>query len=272
MLYLISTPIGNLEDITFRAVSCLKECDYILCEDTRHSQKLLNHYDIQKPLTSFHLWNESSREEKILSDLQEGKKIALISDAGTPLLADPGEALVKKCRELNLPITALPGPCAVICALTLSGFQTAPFQFIGFLPKKETELLQCLEGLLEYPGTSICYESPQRIRKTVQIIAELDPQREIAIARELTKKFETVLFGPVSTVLEQEKLQPALGEIVLLIKGEQKEAKLVFSKELLQSCVQDIIQSHNYTTKEAISLVSSQLNISKKIVYSAVHS
>lgn len=271
MLYLISTPIGNLEDITLRAISCLKECDYILCEDTRHSSKLLHHYEIQKPLVSFHLFNESSREEKIISDLQEGKKVALISDAGTPLFSDPGEALVKKCREQKLPVTSIPGPCAAICALTLSGFQTAPFQFIGFLPKKESELMGCLEQLLEYPGTSICYESPERIRKTLTAIYTLAPEREIAVARELTKKFETILSGTVSEVCEQEKITPALGEIVLLIKGEQKEAKFIFSKKFLQSCVEDFSLAHNCSTKEAIALVSAQLHLPKKSVYAAVH-
>jgi 16S rRNA (cytidine1402-2'-O)-methyltransferase len=271
VLYLVSTPIGNLEDITFRAVACLKECDYILCEDTRHSSKLLHHYGIQKPLVSFHLWNESQREEKIIADLHEGKKIALISDAGTPLFSDPGEALVRKCRKEKLPVTALPGPCAAICALTVSGFQTAPFQFIGFLPKKESELVECLEELFEYRGTSICYESPERIRKTLKTINELDSTREIAIARELTKKFEAILSGPVSAVLEQEKSAPALGEIALLIKGQQKEPESIFSKKFLQSCVQDLIHSHHCSTKEAISLISAQLHLPKKSVYAAVH-
>lgn len=271
MLYLVSTPIGNLEDITFRAINCLKSCDYILCEDTRHSLKLLNHYDIQKPLVSFHLWNEASREDKIISDLQEGKHIALISDAGTPLLADPGEALVKKCREQGLPITALPGPCAVICALTLSGFKTAPFQFTGFLPRKESELLECLEELLEYPGTSICYESPQRIRKSLQVICSIDANRKVAIARELTKRFETITTGSVSTILAERQEEDSLGEMVLLIEGQRKEKEPVFSKEFLRLCVEDYAMTHTCSTKEAIAFVSTQLNLSKKTVYSAIH-
>ncbi|MBS0656430.1 MAG: 16S rRNA (cytidine(1402)-2'-O)-methyltransferase [Verrucomicrobia bacterium] len=271
MLYLVSTPIGNLEDITFRAVNCLKACDYILCEDTRHSLKLLAHYEIQKPLISFHLWNESSREERVISDLQEGKNIALISDAGTPLFADPGEELVRRCRELHLPITALPGPCAAICGLTLSGFKTQPFQFVGFLPKKESELLESLEQLLEYPGTSICYESPQRIRKSLQAIQSLDPNRKIALARELTKRFETILTGTVSAVLAQEEQEAALGEIVLLIEGYQKDAEPVFSKDFLRLCVEDYSRTHNCSTKEAIAFVSTQLNLSKKTVYAAIH-
>ncbi len=272
MLYIVSTPIGNLADITLRALDCLKECDYILCEDTRHSLKLLAHYQIHTPLFSFHPWNEAKQEEKVLADLQQGKKIALISDAGTPLIADPGYRLVKKCREEKLPYTALPGPCAVICALTLSGFATQPFQFVGFLPRKNSEVIQTLETLFSYPGTSICYESPERIRSTLQHICQIDPSRQILLARELTKRFETILCGTAEQVLQQEKETPALGEIVLLIEGQiLPMTEQLFSQEFLCACVEEVMRTQDCSKKTAIALVSQQLHVPKNVIYNAAH-
>ena len=220
MLYLVATPIGNLGDITFRAVEILKSCDYILCEDTRHSLRLLQHYSIQKPLISYHMFNEASREQKVIADLEAGKNIALISDAGTPGIADPGMRLVKKCRDENLKVEAIPGACAAIQAITCSGMSTERFQFWGFLPKTSGRLQTQLEDILKYPGTTICYETPHRLLKVLEVLKRLAPERKICVARELTKKFEEVLSGTPSELLLEWKNRSVKGEIVLLIKGE----------------------------------------------------
>jgi 16S rRNA (cytidine1402-2'-O)-methyltransferase len=217
MLYLISTPIGNLADITLRALDLLKTCDYILCEDTRHSIKLLSHYEIRKPLRSYHKFNEKSRSEEIIKDLKEGMTIALISDAGTPGISDPGEILVRRCHEENIPVTSAPGPCAAIMALTLSGFSTRPFQLIGFLPRKKGELTRTFQGLLEYEGTSICYESPHRLTKALELLASLGSERKVAVIREMTKHFEECRRGSAKELAEHFSKKPPKGEIVLLI-------------------------------------------------------
>ncbi len=269
MLYLVATPIGNLEDISVRALNVLQKVDYILAEDTRHSQKLLTHYDIQKPLLSLHQHNEEERIAKILSDLKEGKELALISDAGTPLISDPGYLLVRAIREHDLQVTALPGACSAIMALTLSGFHPTPFQFVGFLPKKHGELVERLEELLEYAGTTICFESPERLTATLNALAECNNDAPVAICRELTKRFEQVVSGPCHEVLAKQKETPALGEIVLLIQGSNEPSDTLFSKEMLQSLVADVA-SHS-SSKEAIAKVAKQLRIPKRTVYNAVH-
>lgn len=185
--------------------------DAILCEDTRHSRKLLSHYGISKPLHSYHQFNEAKKEGQILGLLEEGKELALLSDAGTPGISDPGERLVRACREKGLEVTLIPGPCALIHALVVSGLPTEPFQFVGFLPRRPGRLKRALQGLLDYEGTSIAYESPHRMHKTLAALHELEPQRQIAIARELTKKFEEVRRG------RAEEIGEVKGECVLLI-------------------------------------------------------
>lgn len=215
MLYLIATPIGNLSDITFRAISTMQECDYLLCEDTRRSRILLNHYKIEKPLKSYHQFNEAKRTGEILEDLKNGKKIGLLSDAGSPCIADPGYRLVVACRSEELDVIPIPGPCAIIAAITASGLDTERFQFIGFLPKKSGQLTRILTEALSYPGTTVCYESPFRTKKSLAILEKLDPTRKIVIARELTKKFEEIVQGTPTTLKER----TFKGEIVLLISG-----------------------------------------------------
>lgn len=217
MLYLVATPIGNLGDITFRAIEVLKSCDYILCEDTRHSLRLLQHYSIQKHLISYHMFNEASREQKIIDDIQAGKTVALITDAGTPGIADPGMRIVKRCREENLKVEAIPGPCAAILAISCSGMSTERFQFVGFLPRTSGRLQRELGEILTYPGTTICYESPHRLLKVLEMLKQIAPDRKISVARELTKKFEEVRTGIPSELLQEWKNRSVKGEIVLLI-------------------------------------------------------
>jgi 16S rRNA (cytidine1402-2'-O)-methyltransferase len=222
MLFLIATPIGNLKDFTLRAMETLHACDYVLCEDTRRTSLLLKHHSIRVPLKSFHLFNEASRENRVIDDLKSGKKIGLLSDAGTPGISDPGERLVRKCRSEGIEVTPIPGPCAAIAALSASGLPTSRFQFLGFLPKKKGKLKRILEDMLSYPGTSICYESPFRLVSTLKILADLDQARECTVAREITKKFESFLCGPPLHLLTHFTKHTPKGEIVLLIRGIEK--------------------------------------------------
>ena len=219
MLFLIATPIGNLKDISARALEMIAACDYLLCEDTRRTRILLDHYQIKIPLKSFHLFNESARQNRVIEDLQNEKTIGLVSDAGTPGISDPGQRLVAKCRQGDISVVPIPGPCAAIAALSASGLPTTRFQFFGFLPRKKGRLKKLLTEMLAYPGTSICYESPYRLVDTLKILAVLDPNRECSVAREITKKFETFTKGPASDLLTQFSAVRAKGEIVLLISG-----------------------------------------------------
>ncbi|HSW86020.1 MAG TPA: 16S rRNA (cytidine(1402)-2'-O)-methyltransferase, partial [Rhabdochlamydiaceae bacterium] len=179
MLYLIATPIGNLADISFRAITVLQSCDYILCEDTRTSLHLLQKYEINKPLKSYHQFNESGRAEEILADLKKDLTIALITDAGTPGISDPGEKLASLCRAEGIQVSAIPGPCAAIAALSISGLSSKRFQFLGFLPKKHSENKAVLIDVLHYPGTSICYESPHRITDTLELLSLIAKDRTL---------------------------------------------------------------------------------------------
>lgn len=264
MLYLVATPIGNLSDITFRAIEILKKVDYILCEDTRHSLVLLNHYEISKRLKSYHKFNENQEAQEILANLQEGQEIALISDAGTPGISDPGSHLVKLCIENNIPVTSIPGPCAAIQALSCSGFSTDRFQFRGFLPKKSKELKECLSELISYEGTTICYESPHRLLQTVQLICELDPQHELVIARELTKKFEESLRGTAKDLLIILTEKKVKGEIVLLLKGGSKSSE---TTQTIEEELKELMESQQLSLNQAVKLVSQRRGIPKNEIY-----
>ncbi len=265
MLYIVSTPIGNLQDITFRAVDVLKKCDLILAEDTRVSRTLLTHYGIQTKCVPFHEFNEAAQEPHIIEQLRAGKEIALISDAGTPLISDPGERLVNKCLTMGLAMTSVPGPCAVITALTLSGFAAIPFQFVGFLPRKEQALHAALEQYLQYLGTTICYESGQRLHKTIAKIAAIQPSRQLVIARELTKKFETIYRDTAIELEKQCGSTKMKGELVLLIGKEEQTACL--TEEEIRHEVAQYRQAHQCSMKEACRAVSKKLKLSARQVY-----
>jgi 16S rRNA (cytidine1402-2'-O)-methyltransferase len=219
MLFLIATPIGNLKDISFRALETCAACDYLLCEDTRHTRILLAHYQLKVPLKSFHLFNEASKEGGVILDLKNGKRVGLISDAGTPGISDPGQRLIQRCYKEGVTVTPIPGPCAAIAALAASGLATEPFQFLGFLPRKKGKLLRTIESILTYKGTSVCYESIYRLVGTLKIVSELAPDRECVIARELTKKFESFVRGPSASLFTHFSQAKPKGEIVLLISG-----------------------------------------------------
>jgi 16S rRNA (cytidine1402-2'-O)-methyltransferase len=226
LLYIVSTPIGNREDITLRALRILKEVDLIAAEDTRHTLLLLRHFGVQTPLTSYFEGNELKKKEFILAKLKQGERIALVSDAGTPGISDPGFRLIQAVIENQIPIVPIPGPSAVIAALSVSGLPTDAFLFKGFLPhksKKKRDLLQQLEEVRE---TLIFYESPHRLSETLDDISDLLGNREMALTRELTKVYEEILRGKISeiqTLIRDRKLK---GEITLVISGKTRQERL----------------------------------------------
>ncbi len=259
MLFLIATPIGNLADITFRAVETLKSVDYILCEDTRRSSILLKSYAIKKPLKSFHKFNEKKWEDTVVSDLKKGNNIALISDAGTPVISDPGQRLVARCHAERLSVTSLPGPSAPIVALSLAGFETDCFQFIGFLSKKAGELKKQLLSALFYPGITVCFESPSRVKKTLELINSLGPAHPIVIARELTKIHEECLRGVAKDFLNKE----IRGEVVLIIEGKENVPFDLSPKEH----VLWLQKTFDLDKQDAIKIAASLRGVSKKQIY-----
>lgn len=270
MLYLVASPIGNLSDITYRAVETLRQSDYILCEDTRHSLILLQHYDIRKPLKSYHQFNEASQAQPILEDLQAGKQIALLSDAGTPGISDPGASLVKLCIEQHLPVTAIPGPCAAIQALSCSGLPTDRFQFIGFLPRKLGDLKQTLQQILTYPGTTICYESPKRLQDVLELIQTIDPSRLLVVARELTKKFEEIQRGSASELLSYWHTHPLKGEIVLLFSPSSSD-QTDWQHLSAEEHVRLIQETYSVSRQEAIKTVATLRQVPKRAIYNEVN-
>lgn len=270
-LYLVPTPIGALADITLHALEVLRMCDYILCEDTRCSRVLLDHYEIKTPTRSYHRLNEAAREEELVNDLKIDKHIALISDAGTPALADPGERIVARCLQEGLAVKALPGPCALITALVQSGLSTQRFQFVGFLPKKVHACRKVLIELLEYSGTTVCYETPHRLCEVLQLLEELAPQRQLVVLREISKKFEERKAGPARALLDYWTHHTLKGEIVLLIEGKSEKEQTHEEWHSLspQEHLEQIVSTYNLSRKEALIMLSHTRGISKKTAYRA---
>ena len=218
-LYLVATPIGNLEDITLRALRTLKECDVVAAEDTRHTGNLLRHFGISKPLLSCFQFNEARRSEQILQRLQQGEKVALVTDAGSPGISDPGERVVRAAVAAGVRVEAVPGASALVAALTASGLPTDEFHFVGFLPHKPGQRRKRLESLLTVPGTLVLYESPYRIERLLGELAEVFPERQVVLARELTKKFEEFLRGTPAELQAATAKRSLKGEFVALIHG-----------------------------------------------------
>ena len=216
-LYLIATPIGNLEDITLRALRVLRECDVVAAEDTRHSGRLLKHFGISKPLLSYFQFNEARRSEEIIERLRRGDKVALVTDAGSPGISDPGERVVKAAIAAGFRVEAVPGSCALVAALTASGLPTDEFHFIGFLPHKSGQRRNKLESLKSFDGTLVLYESPYRIEKLLVELSEVFPERQVVLARELTKKFEEFLRGKPAELLAIAKKRSLKGEFVVMV-------------------------------------------------------
>jgi len=266
-LYIVSTPIGNLADISQRALETLRTCDLILCEDTRHSLILLRHYGIEKKLLSFHQFNEKKKEEELLQELEQGRPIALISDAGTPLISDPGHSLVRACIEHGIAFTAIPGPCSPIQALVLSGFDAGQFQFIGFLPRETNALRQALRRALFYLGTTIAFESPQRILATLSALHETAPDRELAIARELTKTFEECLRGTAAQLIAHFQNHEPRGEIILLIREGPSPEEEIGVEELVKLLQEQLAVS----LKDSIKMAAKLKKMPKSDVYRQIH-
>ena len=218
-LYLVATPIGNLEDITLRALRTLKECDVVAAEDTRRTGQLLKHFGISKPLLSYFQFNEAKRSEQIIERLRRGEKVALVTDAGSPGISDPGERVVKAATAAGLRVESVPGPSALVAALTASGLPTEEFHFIGFLPHKSGQRRRELERLKAFAGTLVLYESPYRIGKLLLELQDLFADRQVVLARELTKKFEEYLRGTPAQLLEVIKQRSLKGEFVVLVAG-----------------------------------------------------
>ena len=219
MLYVVATPIGNLGDITLRAVEALKSADVIAAEDTRHSGLLLKHLEIKKPFVSYHEHNEAARTLQLVERLARGENIALITDAGTPGLSDPGLRLIRECIKRELPFTIVPGASSILAALIGSGFSTEKFFFGGFLPVKPGQRERELQAAGEGKETSIFFESPYRLTKTLAVCIDVMPERQLCVARELTKKFEEFRRGVASELLAHYQAHPPKGEIVLVISG-----------------------------------------------------
>ncbi|MEO0076355.1 MAG: 16S rRNA (cytidine(1402)-2'-O)-methyltransferase [candidate division WOR-3 bacterium] len=218
-LYIVSTPIGNLSDITLRALAILKAVDLIACEDTRHTTILLNHYQIKNKLTSYFEYNKKEKTDQIIKFIQTGKSVALVSDAGTPGISDPGYYLIRTAIENNIPVVPIPGPSALIAALIVSGLPSDRFAFEGFLPKRKGKKHKKLQNLKDEERTMIFYDSPYRVKDSLKSMLEIFGDRKIVLVRELTKKFETIIRDKISEVISQLENKKLKGEIVLIVEG-----------------------------------------------------
>ena len=268
-LYLVGTPIGNLEDITLRALRILKEADKIACEDTRHTLKLLNHYDIQKPLVSYHEHNEQTRAPELVAALEQGAKIALVSDAGTPLISDPGHRLVTLCVKHNIPVVPIPGPSALLASLSASGLPSDKFMFVGFLPARSGERRQALELLRVEDRTIIFYEAPHRIAACVGDAREVLGNRNACIAREVTKMHEEFRRGKLSELSASLEERPARGEITLLIGPEEAADVRTHSSstQSLADRVEELIRQAKLDRKEALKLAAKERGLTRRDAY-----
>lgn len=270
-LFLCATPIGNLGDMTPRVIETLETVDVIAAEDTRNSIKLLNHFNIKTPMTSYHEYNKVEKAESLVAQMQAGKNIALITDAGTPAISDPGEVLVQKCQEAGIVVTSLPGPAACITALTLSGLSTRRFCFEGFLPADKKERKAVLEDLREESRTMILYEAPHHLKGTLRELYDALGNRRITLCRELTKKFETIFPTTLEEALEYYESNDPRGEYVLVLEGKSHQQKAEEKQALaLEIPIEEhmkMYEDKGIDRKEAMKLVAKDRGISKREVY-----
>ena len=270
-LYLCATPIGNLEDITLRVLRTLKEVDLIAAEDTRNNIKLLNHFDIKTPMTSYHEYNKIDKAYVLINKMQEGQNIALIRDAGTPGISDPGEELAAMCYEAGIEVTSLPGPAACITALTLSGLPTRRFAFEAFLPADKKERKIILEELKDETRTIILYEAPHRLVRTLEELKETLGNRRMTLCRELTKKHETAFHTTIEDLILFYQTEKPLGECVLVIEGRsrqemEEEQKASWEKITIEEHM-EIYESKGHSRKEAMKLVANDRGVTKRDIY-----
>ena len=275
-LYLCATPIGNLEDMTFRVIRTLKEVDLIAAEDTRNSIKLLNHFEIQTPMTSYHEYNKYEKGRKLVEKLLEGQNIALITDAGTPGISDPGEELVKMCYESGIPVTSLPGAAACITALTISGLSTRRFAFEAFLPSDKKEREQILKEMETETRTMIVYEAPHRLVKTLKLFLERLGNRKITVCRELTKRHETALAVTLEEAVAHYEANPPKGECVLVIEGKSREeAREEERKQWEEMTIEDhmeVYTKQGMDKKSAMKAVAKDRGVTKRDIYQYLES
>ncbi len=268
-LYLVGTPIGNLEDITLRALRILREADQIAAEDTRHTQNLLSHYEIARPLVSYHEHNEMTRAPELLIALEQGAKIALVSDAGTPLVSDPGYRLVTLCLRHHIPVVPIPGPSALLASLSASGLPNEEFLFVGFLPARSGERRRALERLRIEDRTIILYEAPHRIEECVADAREILGDRPACLAREVTKLHEEFRRGKLSAIAASLVERPARGEITLLIGPEDPaDARAqADSAQSLSERVEELIRQAKLDRKEALKLAAKERGLTRRAAY-----
>ncbi|WP_438363956.1 16S rRNA (cytidine(1402)-2'-O)-methyltransferase [Staphylococcus pseudintermedius] len=271
-LYLVGTPIGNLEDMTFRAIYTLQHVDLIACEDTRVTKKLCHHFEITTPLKSYHDHNKEQETETLIDMLVAGKTIALVSDAGLPLISDPGYELVVRAREQGVTVVPIPGPNAGLTALMASGLPSFTYTFLGFLPRKSRDKTALLETRMYQDSTLLLYESPHRVKDTLEVIAQIDAERTVTLGRELTKKFEQITTAPVTSLLEQLETDiPLRGEFVVIIEGATPiEGTAWFETLSVEDHVTHYIDE-GMKPKEAIKKVAQEREMSSKTVYNIFH-
>lgn len=270
-LFLCATPIGNLEDITLRVLRTLKEADLIAAEDTRNSIRLLNHFEIRTPMTSYHEYNKIEKARTLIEKMQSGMNIALITDAGTPGISDPGEELVRMCYEAGIEVTSLPGPAACVTALTLSGLPTRRFAFEAFLPMEKKERREILEELVNETRTIILYEAPHKLIRTLKNLREVLGNRRMTLCRELTKKHETAFRTTIDDLIAYYENEKPLGECVLVIEGksrrEIREEKAASWEEISLEEHMEIYEKQGLSRKDAMKQVAKDRGISKRDVY-----
>ena len=265
-LYVVSTPIGNLDDITLRAIKVLNEVDLIACEDTRTTKKLLSRFQIQKQLTSYHEHNEVEKAIELLCILEAGKSVALVTDAGTPGISDPGYRIVKLASENRIPVIPIPGASAAIAALSISGLPTSSFTFLGFPPKQNKKLTEYLKALKDRPDTLIFYESPRRIIKTLDVMSEIFSKRNISLSREISKMFEETLRGTFTDVISILKSRDSLkGEFVLVVQGNSGDNEKFDTKTLNEVLLH--LKKEGHSLKDAVKQVTTDSGISKSRIY-----
>jgi 16S rRNA (cytidine1402-2'-O)-methyltransferase len=265
-LYIVSTPIGNLEDITLRALKVLKEADVIACEDTRTTRKLLTRYAVETTLISYHEHNEIEKAKELLSLLEGGRSIALVSDAGTPCISDPGYRLVKLASEHGIEVLSIPGPSATVSALSVSGLPTSSFAFFGFLPRTKKHLTDYLSRIKNYPETLVFYESPNRVTKTLRAMSEVFGDRNISLSREMTKLYEETLRGKIPYVLEAlGKRDKIKGEVTIVVEGASSEIGETDPESIDGMLIQH--KKIGSSLKDAVKLVSEESGYSKSKTY-----
>lgn len=263
-LYIVATPIGNLEDITLRAIRILKEVDLIAAEDTRHTLKLLNHLEISKPMISYHRHNEEERSDNLIKELEAGKHIALVSDAGTPGICDPGEEIIKRCIDEHIKIIPIPGACAMVNALIVSGISTKEFNFLGFLPLNKKTRREKLEEIRNSNKTTILYEAPHKLKNTLKDLSDILENRKMVLARELTKIHEEYIRGTADELID--KSENLKGEIVLIIEGSDKKEENEL-KDLSLEEHYHFYETQGLDKKEIIKKMAKDRNVNKNEIY-----